>query len=1353
MNFNCYTKNWIFYLLICFFLTSATQIQAQTLNKDYWDGQVFFKIHNKSQVTLSDYNHLYTNVNQPAWMQELINTYDITLVTRPFTKLRTPVFERTYKIYFNNATDVQQLIRDLEAIDIIEYAERVPYERTTLVPDDTYANDDIQWFLSTVQAYDAWDLSTGSSDVVIAVVDDAVKLDHEDLADNIWENIDEIPGDGIDNDDNGYVDDIVGWDGANDDNNPNPPSNASNFYFSHGTHCAGTAGAVTDNGRGVAAISYNVKIMACKGANDTNASLSGIWEAFIYAMNNFPQVISCSWGGGGASQTFQNIIDEAYDRDIVVIAAAGNDNSSSIFYPAGYDHVISVASTREGDFKSGFSNYGSWIDIASPGSQIASSVATDNSSYQYYDGTSMACPNVASLVGLMLSYNPGLTPDDVEACLYAGADNINAQNPSFVGQLGAGRINALNSLQCVSPTGCITPNGFLVTNLSSNGALINWNDMPNALSYNFRYRQLGGGWIPINDLSNSEYNITGLLPCTTYEYQALSNCEDAAQSNFSGIRTFTTSPDGVLTYCNASGDDSSFEWIQEVNINTINNVTGNDGGYEDFLCTNTALQQGQSYPISLTPGFSGQTYNEYWKVYIDYNQDGTFSETTELAYDSDSAVSSTVNGTITIPNAATVGSTVMRVVMKWVATQDPALPEACGSFDYGEVEDYGINILSNNTTPTCDLPSSLQVINVINDQANLSWPAVLGASTYNLRYRIVGTTTWQTASSPSAGTTLSGLTACSSYECEIETICNNGLSSGFGLNINFTTANCPINCDAPTGLTATNVGVTTADVSWSAVPEATSYNVRYRYIGLPNWQTINVSTTSTSLSELTNCLPYEFEVQSVCPDGESDFSAGTFTTDCIDCNIPAGIALCNATPNSAVIVWNETPSALSYDVRVRIVGNTNWLEANITDTDANLNNTAACTDWEFQIRSNCDGVSSAYSESLFFSTTGCDDNYCASSGRNAQSEWIESISLANINNNSGSNCGYADFTDITTDLVIGDTYNATLTPGFANDSFTEYWRIWIDFNQDEDFNDENELVYDAGGTNTGEITGSINIPEGAATGATRMRVGMKFVNSGQYSAIPGACMNYSFGEVEDYTVNIVEFIPATVVKLKAVLQGCYDVESNSMTTNLRAADHLPLAQPFNEAPWFYDGTESVNNLNDMPANTVDWVMIEARSASDLNNIVETKAALLLDNGNIVDVNGETDGVNMFALTDGNSYYFSIRARGHVDITTANTIIVPNTTHYDVSAAEAMAMGGDTQTIRVSPTVWALYAGDFNNTGVISVSDYNIYINQSAAINGYFKGDINKDGSVTVDDFNTYQPNASHIGDALIRYEE
>ncbi len=440
-------KTFVYSLLLIFVSSS---IFAQNIDPDYKDGWIYLKIKDNDNKVFRDLDEVNSNPKFRG-IADIFEKYGVNHASRPFIRLNTPVFDRTYKISFAEPSRVHDIIKDLASLDYVEYAERVELLRPTLTPNDpSIAN---QYHLTNIQAYAAWDIHTGGN-AVVAIVDDAVRVTHNDLAPNIWQNSGEIANNGVDDDGNGYVDDYNGFDVADNDSDPNPPNTASDFSFSHGTHCAGIASGATNNGIGGASIGFDNKIMAVKcTSNGGNPQLiENGYEGVTYATVAGADVISMSWGGPGSSQTAQNILTNAHNLGITLVAASGNDNVTTQFYPAAYNFVISVASSTQSDEKSSFSNYGSWIDITAPGSSILSTVATSNSSYQYYDGTSMACPMVAGLCGLLKSYDNALTPDEIEGCITQSADNIDAQNPSYVGQLGAGRINALVSLQCSNPT-------------------------------------------------------------------------------------------------------------------------------------------------------------------------------------------------------------------------------------------------------------------------------------------------------------------------------------------------------------------------------------------------------------------------------------------------------------------------------------------------------------------------------------------------------------------------------------------------------------------------------------------------------------------------------------------------------------------------------------------------------------------------------------------------------------------------------------------------------------------------------------------------------------------------------------
>lgn len=361
---------------------------------------------------------------------------------------------KVYEVILNNAENKSFFLNSCKKIDGFEYVEEIPEHDFFYTPNDYAAQ---QYNLDKIAAELAWDINKGDTGIIVAVVDDAVDLNHPDLDGNIWRNWGEIPNNGIDDDNNGYIDDVNGWDAADTDNDPNPVSTASANYHSHGTHCAGIVSAETNNNIGIASIGFKTTLMPVKIGYQYfrfGRGVIGLRNAYRgvdYAIANNADVISMSWGrgGGGSRITEQLIFNAANAKGIICIAAAGNSNTNvSSFYPASYNHVISVASSTSTDARSSFSNYGSGIDVTAPGSLIYSTVP---GGYATKSGTSMACPLVAGLCALMKAQNPFASAADIESCLKSSCDNINVANPNFIGLLGAGRINAQKALQCLKP--------------------------------------------------------------------------------------------------------------------------------------------------------------------------------------------------------------------------------------------------------------------------------------------------------------------------------------------------------------------------------------------------------------------------------------------------------------------------------------------------------------------------------------------------------------------------------------------------------------------------------------------------------------------------------------------------------------------------------------------------------------------------------------------------------------------------------------------------------------------------------------------------------------------------------------
>ncbi len=225
--------------------------------------------------------------------------------------------------------------------------------------------------------------------------------------------------------------------------------------------------------------------------------------------------------------------------------------------------------------------------------------------------------------------------------------------------------------------------------------------------------------------------------------------------------------------------------------------------------------------------------------------------------------------------------------------------------------------------------------------------------------------------------------------------------------------------------------------------------------------------------------------------------------------------------------------------------------------------------------------------------------------------------------------------------------------------------------------------------------------------------------------------------------------PNVVVQMRVYLEGFYNLSTGLMTTDLYTTGVISTGQPFNSSPWDYSGTESLT-LSAMPANTVDWVLVEVRDAADNFSIVEQKAALLLSNGDVVDIDGVTSGVNFSNITSSTNYYLSVKSRNHLGVISNTTVNLPNTITYDFTN-NANVFENSSQISDLGNDSYALYAGDMNSDGVISVADFNVYVFDLSLTNQYIAADLDGNNSVTIADFNAYRPNASIIGVPQIRY--
>jgi subtilisin family serine protease len=392
--------------------------------------------------------------------------HQVYAVEKVFNNAEGTILDNIYLLHVSIRSDILSIVKDYASYPDVVYAEPNGMARFCSIPNDT--NFSHQWHLhntgqvfwnnisgipdADIDAPEAWDIETGSPNVIVAIVDTGIDDTHPDLAAKIWNNTDEIPGNGIDDDHNGYIDDVMGWDFMSNDNAPKDG-------FGHGTMCSGIAGAVTNNGIGVAGVCCKCTILPVKVLDDTG---SGPWvnisKGIKYATDNGADVISMSLGGYSPADVLQDAVNYAYGKGVFVCAAAGNDNDSSKLYPAAYDNVTAVAATDHNDCRvtpenwGWGSNYGDWVDIAAPGNLIYSTMPTYyvymnghgydySQNYSFGGGTSFATPQVAGVAALLLSKDPSLTPAEVKELLCCSTDPYNSTE-----YIGTGRLNAQKAL-------------------------------------------------------------------------------------------------------------------------------------------------------------------------------------------------------------------------------------------------------------------------------------------------------------------------------------------------------------------------------------------------------------------------------------------------------------------------------------------------------------------------------------------------------------------------------------------------------------------------------------------------------------------------------------------------------------------------------------------------------------------------------------------------------------------------------------------------------------------------------------------------------------------------------------------
>ncbi len=457
-------------IFVCMLLITTAIPVVGDINKTTNDTIIYLENENIQNLEFASGEFIVkltkdTTISSP-FITALNEKNQIISVEKVFRNADDTILDNIYILVVPKDSDILSIVSEYALFPGVIYAEPNGIIYPCVIPNDEYF--DYQWALHNtgqdfipppyppmngtpdcdIDAPEAWDIETGDPDVVIAIADSGINYTHPDLADKIWVNEDEIPGNEIDDDGNGYIDDIRGWDFHYNDSDPMDG-------HGHGTICAGVPGMVTNNSIGGAGVIWDCQIMPVQIANENWASkVTDIAKGVKYAADNSANIISMSFAYMYASNTLKDAVNYAYDKGVFMCAAAGNGNTSYKRFPAAFDNVTSVAATNqhdercdEDDWGNGSgSNYGDWVDVAAPGNVIGTTSLDPE--FNYYaggSGTSLASPMVAGLAGLILSRNPLLSPDDVKSIICENVDPYNSSE-----YIGTGRINAYKALSNVT---------------------------------------------------------------------------------------------------------------------------------------------------------------------------------------------------------------------------------------------------------------------------------------------------------------------------------------------------------------------------------------------------------------------------------------------------------------------------------------------------------------------------------------------------------------------------------------------------------------------------------------------------------------------------------------------------------------------------------------------------------------------------------------------------------------------------------------------------------------------------------------------------------------------------------------
>lgn len=610
------------------------------------------------------------------------------------------------------------------------------------------------------------------------------------------------------------------------------------------------------------------------------------------------------------------------------------------------------------------------------------------------------------------------------------------------------------------------PNELSASNITLSSADLSWGAPSGATGYELQIRPQGGTWSSFSTASTT-YNASSLSTGTFYEWQVRA-FHSTDTSSYAPTASFSTlfPPSG---YCVSNGNNSSFEWIAKVDVGSFSKISG-AAGYSDFTGSTITMAVGTSYNLVLTPGYSGSAYNEYWKVWIDLNGDGTFGAD-ELLFDPNSMSSTVVTGSLAIPAGTVPITTRMRVSMKYNAAASP-----CAVFSYGEVEDYTVQIVPpQNNPPTT--PTGLSATAITVSTAVLNWGSANGATGYTVQIRPQNGA-WNTFSGTATHHSATALSANTLYEWQVKATNTTGASSYSSISTFSTLPTSPY-CTSE-GNSASYEWIAKVDIgSFSNSSGAAGYT---QFTAPPVTMEIGKSYSLALTPGFSGSAYYEHWKIWIDLNGDGNFGTDELLFD------PGSMSKTSVTG----ILTVPSGTALR-TTRMRI--------------SMKYNSSASpCETFSY-------GEVEDYTVNIVAAQT---IPYCDASTETTLSYYyIQQVTLGSINNTTtlgNTSTGYSNHTSLSTSLTAGSSYPIAVHfyPEWSGNS----GKVYIDWNGNGDFGDANEQVLSASGASTPYNT-TIVVPANTASGPKRMRVRLA-----HYETIT-PCGMHDYGETEDYTVNIV----------------------------------------------------------------------------------------------------------------------------------------------------------------------------------------------------------------------------------------